>query len=106
MRDLFADRASPLKRQCALDPHWTEVVQRLETHLSRQAGTPMSGLLLEEGAREKSHGAEEFRSFATPFEAAQMRTVAADRALAGGRAVDAAVWVSTVWVAGWRQDSS
>lgn len=93
MPDLFADRASPLKHQCASEPDWTKVVQCLETHLSRQAGTPISHLLLEEGAREKSRGAEEFRSFATPLEAAQLRTLGVDRAPAGGRAEDAAAWV-------------
>ncbi|KAH8079628.1 pyridoxal phosphate-dependent transferase [Filobasidium floriforme] len=90
--DLFVRRASPLKRQCASDPHWTEVVQRLETHLSRQAGTPMSDLLLEERAREKSHRAEEFRSFATPFEATQLRASGIDRALSHDRMEDATAW--------------
>lgn len=70
-----------------------QVVQRLETYLSGQAVPPTSTLLLEEEAREKRDRAEEFRSFATPFEAAQLRTLAADRAPAGGRAEDTAAWV-------------
>ncbi|KAG7529666.1 hypothetical protein FFLO_05510 [Filobasidium floriforme] len=89
---LFADRASPLKRQSASEPDWTVVVQRLETYLSGQAGITISDLLLEEGAREKSPRAEEFRSFATPLEAAQLSSSDIDRALADGRAEDAAIW--------------
>jgi hypothetical protein len=94
MRDLFADRAGPLKRQSRSEPDWTQVVQRLENHVSRQAGTPISDLLLEEGAREKSYRAEEFRSFATPFEAAQMRALVVDRTYLDGCAEDASAWVS------------
>jgi hypothetical protein len=51
-------------------------------------------LLLEEGAREKSYRAEEFRSFATPFEAAQMRALVVDRTYLDGCAEDASAWVS------------
>jgi hypothetical protein len=50
-------------------------------------------LLLEEEAREKSLRAEEYRSFTTPFEAAQLRSPGFDRALSDARMQDAAVWV-------------
>lgn len=70
-----------------------EVVQRLETHLSRQAGTSMSDLLSGEGAREEGRRAEKYRSFTTPSEAAQLRSPGFDRALSDDRMQDTAVWV-------------
>jgi hypothetical protein len=93
MRDLFADRASPTKRQSESEPDWMQVVKRLETYLSGQAGISLSDLLLEEETKEKSQRAAEFRSFTTPFEATQLRALVVDRALSDGRAEDTAAWV-------------
>jgi hypothetical protein len=93
MRDLLITRASPLKHQSKPEPDCMQVVQRLETYLSGQAGIAISNLHLEEEVRERSLRAEEYRSFTTPFEAAQLRSPGFGRALSDDRMQDTAVWV-------------
>jgi hypothetical protein len=93
MRDLLADRASPLKRQSESEPDWMQVIQRLETYLSEQSEIRILNSVAGDEVGEERPKAERIRSFATPFEAAQLRTSSAGRSFSNGRAEDAAARV-------------